>query len=124
MDKTPSQSVDEYISVFPEDVRKILETIRLRIKNLAPEAQETISYGIPTFKFAGNNLVHYAAYKGYIGFYPTSSGISNFINEMAAYKTSKGTVQFPLDKPIPYDLIDKITLFRIEENLKINKQAS
>ena len=118
MDKTPSQNVDDYISGFPEEVREILEEIRVLIKNLAPEAKEMLSYGIPTFKLAGENLVHYAAYKAHIGFYPTPSGINKFAEELSVYETSKGAVKFPLDKDIPYDLIKKITLFRIEESNK------
>jgi uncharacterized protein YdhG (YjbR/CyaY superfamily) len=110
------KDIDEYISDFPADVQEKLQTIRRTIQKVAPEAKEKISYGIPTLTFHGN-LVHFAAYKGHIGFYPGSGPIKEFSNELNPYKTSKGTVQFPLDKPIPYDLITKITLAAAKRNL-------
>ena len=109
------KTIDEYIANFPPKVRSILRKIRTTIKIAAPDAKEKISYGIPTFDLNGN-LVHFAAYKSHIGFYPTSSGINKFKNEFGTYKVSKGTVQFPIDTAIPYDLIKQIVEFRVEEN--------
>ena len=117
MDKNTPKDIDEYIAKFPEDVREILENIRATIREAAPDAQERISYQMPTFALKGN-LVHFAAFKEHIGFYPTPSGIENFMNELSQYETSKGTVRFPLDQPIPYDLIHRIVIFRVEENLE------
>lgn len=108
-------SISEYIEIFPEDVRKILNKIRATIQKAAPKAEETISYRIPTFRLNGN-LVHFAAYKNHIGFYPTSSVILKFKKELSAYKTSRGTVQFPLNQPVPYRLISQIVKFRMKEN--------
>ncbi len=109
------KTIDEYIRAFPPDIKIILEKMRKTIHKAAPEAIETISYGIPTFRLNGN-LVHFAAYKSHIGFYPASSGIEAFKRELASYKLSKGTVQFPLDRPVPYDLVEKIVKFRVKEN--------
>ncbi len=111
------QTVDEYISSFPPDIQGILEEMRKTIRESAPEAEETISYGMPTFRLKGN-LVHFAAYKNHIGFYPTPSAINAFKEELSHYNTSKGTVQFPLDEPVPLDLVRKMVLFRVQENLK------
>lgn len=111
------RTIDEYIIKFPPNVQNILQKIRQLIKDLAPKAKETISYQIPTFKLNGN-LVHFAAYKNHIGFYPTSSAIKEFKKELAIYKLGKGTIQFPINQPIPYDLIKKIVKFRINENLR------
>ncbi|WP_409228717.1 iron chaperone [Gudongella sp. SC589] len=111
------QDIDEYIEQFPDDVQEILKKIRRIIRDAAPDATEKISYKMPTFYLNGN-LVHFAAFKSHIGFYPTPSGISSFENELAPYKRAKGSVRFPLDKPIPYNLIDRIVRFRVEENLK------
>jgi uncharacterized protein YdhG (YjbR/CyaY superfamily) len=122
MEKRPCRTIDEYISAFPEDVQSILQEMRRTIRKAAAEAVEAISYQIPTFKLNGN-LVHFAAFKNHIGFYPTSSGIEAFARELAPYKTSKGTVQFPLDRPIPFDLVEKIARFRVRENLKKPKHA-
>ncbi|MCU0331986.1 MAG: DUF1801 domain-containing protein [Ignavibacteriaceae bacterium] len=116
MAKTNFKSVDEYISTFPKDTRKILEQVRQTIKNSAPEAEETINYQIPTFKLSGN-LVHFAAFKNHIGFYPTSSGQKAFEKELSVYKSGKGSIQFPTDKPLPLALIKKIVKYRIKENL-------
>lgn len=116
-DKTTPKDIDEYIAGFPQNVQQILQKVRSTIRETAPAAQETISYAIPTFTLKGY-LVHFAAYKKHIGFYPTSSGIEKFKTELSTYKWSKGTVQFPLDQPIPYDLIRKITAFRVKENLE------
>ena len=113
--KQKFQTIDEYIKTFPKDTQKILESVRQAIKNAAPEAEETINYQIPTFKLNGN-LVHFAAFKNHIGFYPTPSGQKAFQKELAVYKSGKGSVQFPLDKPIPLSLIKKIVQYRVKEN--------
>ena len=109
-------SIDEYIATFPEATQKILKKIRATIKAAAPDAEEKISYQMPTFTLKGN-LVHFAAFKNHIGFYPTPTGIEKFKMELSVYEGAKGSVQFPLDKPIPYDLISKIVKFRVKENL-------
>ena len=111
------KNIQEYISGFPPEIQLILNKIRITIRKVAPEAEETINYHIPTFKYFGN-LVHFAAYKSHIGFYPTPSGIEKFKKELSAYDLSKGTVRFPLNKPIPYELIQKITAYRVKENLE------
>lgn len=116
-----SKTIDDYIATFPKDVQVILEELRQTIRECAPDAEERISYGIPTFDLNGLHLVHFAAYKNHIGFYPTSSGIRAFKGELSSFKTSKGTVQFPLDKPIPFDLIRKIVNFRVKENMTWKK---
>ncbi len=113
--KIGNRTVDAYIGQFPANVQAILERIRSDIRSVAPDATETISYGIPTFDLSGKHLVHFAAFKTHIGFFPTPSGISAFAAELAAYETSKGTVRFPLDSPIPYGLIKTITKYRVEE---------
>ena len=112
-----SRDIDEYIARFPSDVRKILERVRRTIRKAAPEAEEAISYQIPTFKLKGN-LVHFAAWKEHIGFYPTSSGTSKFKKELSAYEGAKGSVKFPMDEPMPLDLISRIVKFRVRENLE------
>jgi uncharacterized protein YdhG (YjbR/CyaY superfamily) len=115
--------INAYISEFPEEIRVILEQIRTTIQKAAPEAKEAIKYGMPTFVLNGN-LVHFAAYKSHIGFYPAPFGIDAFIEELAVYRTGKGTIQFPIDKPIPFDLITKVVKFRVEENLqKVKRKA-
>ena len=110
-------TIDQYIAQYPEDVQKILQKVRLTIRKAAPAAEETIKYGIPTFVLKGN-LVHFGAYQKHIGFYPAPSGIETFKDEISPYKGAKGSLRFPLDKPIPYGLIRKIVLFRVKENLK------
>lgn len=110
-------SIDEYITQFPDEVQEILNTLRKVIKDAAPEAEEKISYQMPTFALYGN-LVHFAAYKKHIGFYPTPNAISAFEFALSEYKCSKGAVQFPLNKPIPYELITEMVIFRVEENKK------
>lgn len=118
---TQYKTIDEYIDTFPEDIQIILEKMRQTIRRAAPEAVEGISYQMPTFRLNGN-LVYFAAFKKHIGFYPTASGIEAFKDELSAYKMGKGSVQFPLDKPIPYDLVEKIALFRVrQENLTKKK---
>ena len=114
---TAPKNIDEYIAGFPKDIQENLEKIRMTIRNAAPKAEEKISYQIPTFSLKGN-LVHFAAFTNHISFFPTSSGIEKFKNELSAYKGAKGTVQFPLDKPIPFDLISKIVRFRVLENIE------
>ena len=109
-------NIDEYIEGFPEDVRKILAKLRLTIAKAAPDAEEAIKYQIPTFTLNGN-LVHFAAFKNHIGFYPAPRGIEQFRKNLAPYHTGKGTLQFPLDKPIPFSLISKVVKFRAKENL-------
>ena len=111
------KDIDQYISIFPEDIQEILQEIRSTIQQAAPGAEETISYQMPTFKLKGN-LVHFAAYKKHIGFYPAPSGIERFKNRLTDYETSKGAIRFPLDKPIPLDLVSDIVAFRVSENLE------
>ncbi len=113
--QTAPTTIDAYIAAFPEDVQAILQQIRQLIHDTAPEATEAISYGMPTFKLHGN-LVHFAAFKNHIGFYPVPSGMAAFQEELSAYKQGKGSVQFPLDRPMPYDLIRRIVQFRVAEN--------
>ena len=115
-DRTAPKNIDEYITGFPPDVQVILEKIRATIRKAAPGAEERISYQIPTFTLKGN-LVHFAAFKKHIGFYPTPSGIAKFKKELSAYESAKGSVQFPLDQPIPFALISRIVKFRVKENL-------
>ncbi len=107
-------TMDEYIASFPKTIQELLERMRHTIREAAPEAVETISYQMPTFKLNGN-LVHFAAFKHHIGFYPTPSGIEAFKKELATYESSKGSVQFPMDKPIPLDLVKRIVEFRVKE---------
>jgi uncharacterized protein YdhG (YjbR/CyaY superfamily) len=114
--QTGPKNIDEYIAGFPTDVQEILEKIRMTIKEAAPEAEETISYQMPTFNLKGKYLVYFAAYKKHIGFYPAPIGNEEFKEELSVYESGKGTVQFPFDKPIPIDLIRKIVKFRIKEN--------
>ncbi|MFA5268070.1 MAG: DUF1801 domain-containing protein [Methanoregula sp.] len=109
-----SATIDEYIAAFPPDVRQKLREMRAAIHRAAPDAEEAIRYGIPTFRQNGN-LVHFAAFKKHIGFYPTSSGIGNFRKELSAYTLSKGTIRFPLEQPVPYDLVERIVRFRVQE---------
>ena len=108
------KDIDEYIGSFPADVREILEHLRNIIHENAPEAEEAIRYGIPTFTLNGN-LVHFAAFEHHIGFYPAPSGIEAFKNDLAPYQHEKGSVRFPLDQPIPADLVKQIVQFRVKE---------
>ncbi|HLO18079.1 MAG TPA: DUF1801 domain-containing protein [Anaerolineales bacterium] len=115
-DQTELQTIDEYIAGFPEDIQRILQKVRMTIRKAAPDAKETIKYRMPTFTLNGN-LVYFAGFKNHIGFYPVPTGMEKFKQELAVYKQGKGSVQFPLDQPIPYDLISKIVKFRVKENL-------
>lgn len=110
-------SIDEYISQFPAEVQEILMKLRNIIREAAPGAEEKISYQMPAFVLHGN-LVYFAAFKKHIGFYPTPSGIDAFREELSGYKGAKGSVQFPIDKPMPYELIDRIVRYRVEENTR------
>ena len=121
MEGTKKSTIDEYIAAFPIDIQKKLQQIRATIKKAAPEAEETISYAIPTFKLHGN-LVHFAAFKNHIGFYPTPRGIEAFKKELSAYEGGKGTIQFPLDKALPLSLIGKIVKFRVRHNRERGKK--
>jgi uncharacterized protein YdhG (YjbR/CyaY superfamily) len=114
---TKPKNIDEYISGFPEDIQKILEQVRSTIRKSAPEAEEAIRYDIPTFILHGN-LVHFAAFKNHIGFYATPSGNEAFSKELSKYKGGKGSVQFPLEQPMPLDLIRRIVEYRVGENRK------
>ena len=109
-------TIDDYIGRFPEDVQEKLQQLRALIARVAPEAQERISYQMPAFHLKGN-LVYFAAFPKHIGLYPTSSGIAKFRKELSRYATSKGTVRFPLNEPLPLDLIRRIVEFRVKENL-------
>jgi uncharacterized protein YdhG (YjbR/CyaY superfamily) len=112
------QSIDEYIATFPKNVQEILEQVRATIRKAAPEAEETISYNMPTFKLNGHYLVYFGGYKKHIGIYPVPLGDTEFNAELAPYVAGKGTARFPFDKPIPFGLIGKIVEFRIQENAK------
>ena len=116
-------SIDTYIAQFPDDVQARLQKLRTTILNLAPGATEAMSYQIPTFKLNGN-LVHFAAFKKHIGFYPGAAGIAAFQDELAGYKSAKGSVQFPLDHALPLDLVKKIVKFRVIQNLAAPKKMS
>jgi uncharacterized protein YdhG (YjbR/CyaY superfamily) len=116
MDK--AKSVEEYIAGFPKEVRAILEKVRTTIQTAAPEAKESINYGMPAYKLNGRPLVYFAGYQNHIGFYATPSGHTKFSKELSKYKQGKGSVQFPLDEPIPLDLISRMVKFRAKENLE------
>lgn len=114
---TAVKNVDEYLALQPAETFAKLEKLRQTIKKAAPEAEEVISYGMPAYKFHGM-LVYFAGYKNHIGFYPTSSGIKAFEKEISAFENSKGTVRFPIEKPLPVGLITKIVKYRVKENLQ------
>lgn len=120
----PTSLIDQFISDYPPKVQAILQKIRALIQMSAPGAEEAMSYGIPTFKLNGKNLVHFSAFKEHIGFYPTPRGIEKFKKELSAYEWAKGSVKFPLDKPIPYALIGKITQFRVKEVMGQTKEKA
>lgn len=119
MEMNKFTTIDEYITGFPEEVQKILKKLREIIHAIAPEVQEKISYQMPTFVLHGN-LVHFAAYKNHIGFYPGAHGVESFQEELKDYKTSKGTIQFPINQPLPLELIERIVRFKVE----VNKEKS
>jgi uncharacterized protein YdhG (YjbR/CyaY superfamily) len=110
------RTIDEYIKMFPKDVQSILGKIRQTIRKVVPEAVETISYRIPSFKLNGKYLIYFAAWKNHIGFYPIPPGNESFKKELAPYIKGKGTIQFPIKEPIPYDFVRKIVIFRLKEN--------
>lgn len=114
--KTDFKTVEDYIKSFPGDIQTLLEKVRSTIKKNAPDAVESIAYGMPAYKMNGKPLVYFAGFKKHIGFYATPSGHTEFTDELSKYKQGKGSVQFPLDKPIPYDLIKRIVAFRVTEN--------
>ena len=116
MQKIQAKNIDEYISAFQKEIQQKLREIRTTIRKAAPDAEEAISYGIPTFKLKGN-LVHFAAFKNHIGFYPTPRGITTFKKELARYESGKGSIQFPLDEPLPLPLITRIVKARVKDNL-------
>jgi len=111
--RSSASSIDEYISGFPSETQRVLQQLRALISEAAPSATETISYAIPTFDLNGRHLVHFAGYARHVGFYPTGSGIEAFKEELAPYKSAKGSVQFPLDKPLPTELICRMVEFRL-----------
>ena len=116
--KVSFNSIDEYIASFPKDVQKIMEKLRVTIKAAAPEAEEKISYQMPTFTLNGKYLVYFAGWKTHIAFYGAPKGNAEFKEDLSAYETGQGTLKFPLDKPMPFGLITKIVKFRVAENLK------
>lgn len=117
MKSIQSGTIDEYIADFPKDIQKLLEQVRAAIRKTAPEAEETIKYGLPTFTLNGN-LVHFGAFKNHIGFYPAPSGIEAFKKELSVYEGAKGSIKFPIDSPLPLALISKIVRFRVKKNLE------
>jgi uncharacterized protein YdhG (YjbR/CyaY superfamily) len=126
--KDSYSTIDEYIAMFPEAIQEVLEAVRATIKAAAPGAEERISYQMPAFALHGT-LVYFAAQKGYIGFYPTSSGIAAFEEELSKYKGTKGSVRFPISQPMPLDLVRRIVHFRVAENInnaaaKANKKKA
>jgi len=114
-ERSSARSIDEYIAEFPPQTRTALEEMRALIRTAAPGATETISYAIPTFDLNGRHLVHFAGHVRHVGFYPTSSGVTAFATELGPYKHAKGSVRFPLDRPLPSDLIRRIVAFRVSE---------
>lgn len=118
MTTTQHTTISAYIASFPNDTQALLEQVRETIQNVAPDATEAIKYDIPTFVLNGKNLVHFAAYKNHIGFYATPNGHEAFKEELSKYKQGKGSAQFPINQPMPLDLISRIVKFRVEENLK------
>lgn len=116
--KTDYKAVDAYMHTFPQETQALLEKVRRTIRQAAPEAAEEISYGMPAYKMNGKPLVYFGGFKNHIGFYATPTGHAGFADELAPYKQGKGSVQFPLKKPIPFDLIERVVRFRVKENLK------
>lgn len=119
--KLAINTVDDYIAQFPSEIQEILVKLRNVIKDAAPGAEEKISYQMPAFSLHGN-LVYFAAFKNHIGFFPTPNGIDAFKDELSGYKCSKGTVQFPIGKPLPYDLVSRIVKYRVDENTKLAEE--
>lgn len=117
-DKPSTGVIDAYIAEFPDQTQKLLKEIREIVRSIAPDATETISYAIPTFDLNGKHLVHFAGFAKHVGFYPVPSGMAAFEEELKVYKRGKGSVQFPLDKPLPVDLIRRIVEFRVAENTR------
>jgi uncharacterized protein YdhG (YjbR/CyaY superfamily) len=124
MNKNVPKDIDEYIAMFPKETQVLLKKVWMTVRRAAPEAEEAISYQMPTFKFNGKNLVHFAAYKNHIGFYPTPSGIEAFKKELSGYVGAKGSVQFPIDRPMPVQLISQIVKFRVKENMEKGKSKA
>ncbi len=120
-EKKKTETIDEYIAVYSDELQRILQDLRMFIKECATEATERISWGMPTFYLHGN-LVHFAVNKGYIGLYPGESGVSVFKDELSEYTTTKGSIHLPLNRPMPYDLIRKIVEYRVMENKKIAEE--
>lgn len=116
MPRSAARSIDEYIAEFPPATQRVLEELRALIGESAPGASETIAYAIPTFDLGGKHLVHFAGFAKHVGLYPAPSGLETFKDDLEPYKTGKGSVQFPLDRPLPTDLIRRIVRFRVEEN--------
>lgn len=115
MPRSSATTIDDYIAEFPPATREVLEQVRGVIREAAPDATETISYAIPTFDLRGRHLVHFAGFEHHIGFYPTGKGADAFAREFSAYKTGRGSVQFPLDQPMPLDLIRRVVEFRVAQ---------
>jgi uncharacterized protein YdhG (YjbR/CyaY superfamily) len=122
MINSKAKNIDEYIASFPKEIQKVLEQVRTTVKDAAPEAEETISYAMPAFTLHKAQLVYFAAFKNHIGFYSLPSGNEAFQEELSAYKVGKGSIQFPLNQPMPLELITKIVKFRVKENDKNNKK--
>jgi uncharacterized protein YdhG (YjbR/CyaY superfamily) len=120
MKRTQATTIDEYMAAFPEDIQNILQQIRATIRKAAPDAKEAIKYAMPAFVLNGN-LVYFAAFKNHIGFYPAPMGIEAFQKELSAYEGGKGSVQFPIDKPMPLTLISKIVKYRVKKNTEITR---
>lgn len=116
--RSTAESIDEYVAEFPPETQQVLEQIRSLIREIAPDATETISYAIPTFDLNGKHLVHFAGYERHVGLYPAPSGMVAFEEELAPYKKGKGSVQFPLGEPLPMDLLRRIVEFRVAENTR------
>ncbi len=123
MKTTEAKNIDEYIATYPKDVQKLLNEMRATIRKAAPKAEEAIKYALPTFVLNGN-LVHFGAFKNHIGFYPAPSGIEEFKKELAKYEGAKGSIRFPLDKPLPLALVAKIVKFRVMKNMEKVKAKS
>lgn len=117
LSKVVVENIDQFIAQYPPEIQEILQKVRQTIHEAVPEAKEKIAYGIPTFTLEGN-LVHFSAFTSHIGFYPDPRGIDQFIEKLAKYRSGKGTIQFPIDEPIPYDLIREVTLWRAADNLE------